>query len=94
MDPSKNAVVIGAGNVQTHQSRIRSDHRLGVIGLTTALRIQEKCGYTVSIVAEIFPTDPKSIKYTSHWAVRTCFAFSFHEDYTDLCFVIFRARIM
>ncbi|KAJ7143344.1 D-amino-acid oxidase [Mycena crocata] len=40
----------------------------GVVGLTTALRIQEKGGYQVAIVAEILPSDPKSIKYTSHWA--------------------------
>ncbi|KAH7926242.1 nucleotide-binding domain-containing protein [Leucogyrophana mollusca] len=40
----------------------------GVVGLTTALRIQEKGGYRVTIVAETFPTDPKSIRYTSHWA--------------------------
>ncbi|EAU82893.1 D-amino-acid oxidase [Coprinopsis cinerea okayama7 len=40
----------------------------GVIGLTTALKIQEQEGYQVTIVAEIFPTDPKSIKYTSQWA--------------------------
>ncbi|KAJ7070310.1 hypothetical protein B0H15DRAFT_968671, partial [Mycena belliarum] len=40
----------------------------GVVGLTTAVRIQEKGGYHVSIVAEILPSDPKTIKYTSHWA--------------------------
>ncbi|KDQ60147.1 hypothetical protein JAAARDRAFT_125639, partial [Jaapia argillacea MUCL 33604] len=40
----------------------------GVIGLTTAIRIQEKGGYHVSIIAEHLPSDPKSIKYTSHWA--------------------------
>ncbi|KAF9260122.1 nucleotide-binding domain-containing protein [Marasmius fiardii PR-910] len=40
----------------------------GVVGLTTALSIQERGGYGVSIVAEALPTDPKSIKYTSHWA--------------------------
>jgi D-amino-acid oxidase len=45
----------------------------GVIGLTTALQIQEKGGYAVTIVAELLPTDPKSIKYTSHWAVRLIF---------------------
>ncbi|CAL1708766.1 unnamed protein product [Somion occarium] len=49
---SKRVVVIGAG----------------VIGLTTALKIQEKGGYAVTIVAETFPSDPKSIKYTSIWA--------------------------
>ncbi|ESK85652.1 d-amino-acid oxidase [Moniliophthora roreri MCA 2997] len=51
-DSVKNIVVLGAG----------------VVGLTTALRIQERGGYSVTIVAEILPTDPKSIKYTSQWA--------------------------
>ncbi|KAJ7871319.1 hypothetical protein B0H13DRAFT_1634268 [Mycena leptocephala] len=41
---------------------------IGVVGLTTAVRIQEKGGYQVAIVAEALPSDPKSIKYTSHWA--------------------------
>ncbi|KAH6909426.1 D-amino-acid oxidase [Coprinopsis sp. MPI-PUGE-AT-0042] len=49
---SKSIVVLGAG----------------VIGLTTALKLQEE-GYRVTIIAEIFPTDPKNAKYTSHWAV-------------------------
>ncbi|KIM42203.1 hypothetical protein M413DRAFT_18597 [Hebeloma cylindrosporum] len=40
----------------------------GVIGLTTALRIQEKGLYQVEIIAEILPTDPKTYKYTSQWA--------------------------
>ncbi|PFH47707.1 hypothetical protein AMATHDRAFT_67038 [Amanita thiersii Skay4041] len=40
----------------------------GVVGLTTAVSIQERGGYNVTIVAETFPTDPKSIRYTSHWA--------------------------
>ncbi|EIW77069.1 nucleotide-binding domain-containing protein [Coniophora puteana RWD-64-598 SS2] len=40
----------------------------GVIGLTSAIRLQETGQYSVSIVAETFPTDPKSIRYTSHWA--------------------------
>ncbi|KAL1743018.1 FAD dependent oxidoreductase [Schizophyllum fasciatum] len=40
----------------------------GVIGLTTALKLQEKGGYAVTIVAELFPGDPLSIKYTSNWA--------------------------
>ncbi|TFK41511.1 D-aspartate oxidase [Crucibulum laeve] len=40
----------------------------GVIGLTTALQIQEKGGYHVTIIAEVLPSDPKTIKYTSHWA--------------------------
>ncbi|KAF8999842.1 D-amino-acid oxidase [Cyathus striatus] len=42
----------------------------GVIGLSTAIVIQEKPGneYRVSILAEHYPTDPKGIRYTSHWA--------------------------
>ncbi|KAJ7770630.1 hypothetical protein B0H16DRAFT_218452 [Mycena metata] len=41
---------------------------LGVVGLTTAVRIQEEGAYRVIIVAEVLPSDPKCIKYTSHWA--------------------------
>lgn len=51
-ETTKDIVVIGAG----------------VVGLSTAIRIQEKGGYRVTIVAETFPTDPKTIRYTSHWA--------------------------
>ncbi|KAJ7583465.1 hypothetical protein C8J56DRAFT_1055227 [Mycena floridula] len=40
----------------------------GVVGLTTALKIQEHGGYAVTILAEVLPTDPKTIKYTSQWA--------------------------
>ncbi|KAH7882367.1 hypothetical protein F5I97DRAFT_1931557 [Phlebopus sp. FC_14] len=40
----------------------------GVVGLSTAIKIQEKGGYRVTIVAETFPTDPRTIRYTSHWA--------------------------
>ncbi|ETW75833.1 hypothetical protein HETIRDRAFT_239418, partial [Heterobasidion irregulare TC 32-1] len=40
----------------------------GIIGITTALKIQERGEYDVSIIAETFPTDEKTIKYTSHWA--------------------------
>ncbi|EJC98787.1 D-aspartate oxidase [Fomitiporia mediterranea MF3/22] len=39
----------------------------GVIGLSTAIRILEK-GDPVTIVAEVFPDDAKSIRYTSWWA--------------------------
>jgi hypothetical protein len=38
-----------------------------VIGLTTAIRALE-AGFDVTIFAEIFPEDKKSIKYTSCWA--------------------------
>jgi len=51
-ESSKHVVVIGAG----------------VVGLTTAVKIQEKGGYDVTIVAETFPSDPKTIRYTSLWA--------------------------
>ncbi|KAJ3546374.1 hypothetical protein NM688_g5521 [Phlebia brevispora] len=40
----------------------------GVVGLTTALKVQEHGGYHVTIVAETFPSDPKTIRYTSLWA--------------------------
>ncbi|KAG9218144.1 hypothetical protein CCMSSC00406_0008083 [Pleurotus cornucopiae] len=40
----------------------------GVIGLTTALKLQQKGGYQVTIIAEAFPSDAKTVKYTSHWA--------------------------
>ena len=42
----------------------------GVVGLTTAVKIQEQGGYAVTVVADTFPSDPKTIKYTSLWAVR------------------------
>ncbi|KAH9036564.1 nucleotide-binding domain-containing protein [Lactarius hengduanensis] len=51
-DINKNVVVIGAG----------------VIGLSTAIKVQERGDYFVTILAETFPTDSKCIKYTSHWA--------------------------
>ena len=47
--------------------------RAGVIGLSTALKVQEN-GYAVTILAETLPSDPKSIRYTSQWAV--CFSFT------------------
>ncbi|KAF8555797.1 nucleotide-binding domain-containing protein [Imleria badia] len=40
----------------------------GIIGLTTALKLQETGRYDVTILAETFPTDPRTIRYTSHWA--------------------------
>ncbi|KAI0341357.1 D-amino-acid oxidase [Trametopsis cervina] len=50
--PKKRVVVVGAG----------------VIGLTTAVKIQEEGHYDVTIISEIFPSDPKDIRYTSLWA--------------------------
>ncbi|KAK0445203.1 hypothetical protein EV421DRAFT_1902654 [Armillaria borealis] len=52
IDSEKEIVVIGAG----------------VIGLTTALRIQETGKYHVAIIAETLPSDPLTIRYTSQWA--------------------------
>ena len=45
------------------------DEHTGVIGLTTALKIQEEGGYSVTILAEQFPTDPKTVNYASLSAV-------------------------
>ncbi|KAK7059669.1 D-amino-acid oxidase [Favolaschia claudopus] len=39
----------------------------GVVGLSTAIRALE-AGFEVTIFAELFPGDKKSIKYTSCWA--------------------------
>jgi hypothetical protein len=47
--------------------------RLGVIGLTTAIEIQErgKGKYWVTIISDVFPGDPNTgVNYTSQWAVR------------------------
>lgn len=40
----------------------------GVVGLTTAVKIQEAGGYQVTIIADVLPSDPKTITYTSQWA--------------------------
>jgi len=40
-----------------------------VIGLSTAIRLLEQ-GYEVDVVARDLPQDPKSIAFTSPWAVR------------------------
>jgi hypothetical protein len=42
---------------------------IGVIGLTTAIVLQEKGDYRVTIVADIFPGDERNSRYTSNWAV-------------------------
>ncbi|KAJ6567477.1 hypothetical protein B0H10DRAFT_2111698 [Mycena sp. CBHHK59/15] len=43
----------------------------GVVGLSTAIRVLE-AGYDVTLFAEVFPTDPKTVKYTSFWAGAVC----------------------
>ena len=43
---------------------------VGVVGLSTAIKIQEHGGYHVTAIGETIPGDPKSIRYTSPWAVR------------------------
>lgn len=40
----------------------------GVVGLTTALKILLEGTFKVTIISDILPGDPKSIKYTSGWA--------------------------
>ncbi len=68
----KNVVVIGAGSSYALLSltlTLDSRYITGVIGLTTALKIQEKGGYKVTIIAETLPSDPNSVRYTSLWAV-------------------------
>ncbi|EKM76500.1 hypothetical protein AGABI1DRAFT_78624 [Agaricus bisporus var. burnettii JB137-S8] len=40
----------------------------GVIGLTTAIALQEKGQYRVTIIADAFPGDQRSTRYTSCWA--------------------------
>jgi hypothetical protein len=68
-------IVLGAGELDDILSKCNTHTRSGVIGLTTALKIQEQDDYKVTIVAEILPSDPKSIQYASHWAVCTpCFS--------------------
>lgn len=48
---------------------------LGVIGLTTALKLQER-GHKVTIIADCRPGDENSAKYTSPWAVRDAASFA------------------
>jgi 2-polyprenyl-6-methoxyphenol hydroxylase-like FAD-dependent oxidoreductase len=45
----------------------------GVVGLTTALEIQQRGNgkYRVTLVADAYPGDPDTgVRYTSQWAVR------------------------
>ncbi|KAJ6530755.1 hypothetical protein B0H19DRAFT_1384643 [Mycena capillaripes] len=52
-------------------SAIRSVAFAGVVGLSTAIRVLE-AGYDVTLFAEVFPTDPKTVEYTSFWAGAIC----------------------
>jgi glycine/D-amino acid oxidase-like deaminating enzyme len=54
----------------------------GVVGLSTAIKIQEHGGYHVTVIGETIPGDPKSIRYTSPWAVRFIL-WSFHVNDLD-----------
>lgn len=71
----KEIIVLGAGErimrlYELLPTSSRFEIGSGVVGLTTALKIQLRGTYQVTIVSEIIPSDPKSIKYTSRWAVR------------------------
>jgi hypothetical protein len=70
-EQQREIVVIGAGECQWLHVHDHLFTRLilGVVGLSTAIKLQEHGGYKVTIVAETLPSDPKSIRYTSHWAV-------------------------
>lgn len=68
----KEIIVLGAGEwyhaiARTHG--LNCIDGLGVVGLTTALKIQSQGNYNVAVISEIIPSDPRSIKYTSRWAV-------------------------
>lgn len=68
--PKKEIIVLGAGEPITYKSDLAKYFaRPGVIGLTTALKIQLQGVYNVTIIAESLPDDQKSIRYTSSWAV-------------------------
>jgi hypothetical protein len=68
----KNVIVLGAGErplCDCILPRAYQVDALGVVGLTTALNLQLERNYRVTVVSEIIPSDPSSIKYTSRWAV-------------------------
>lgn len=72
MGSKLNVFVVGAGKSLSLQlEKPRSDEfpsqTIGVVGLSTAIRALE-AGFDVTIFAEAFPEDDKSIKYTSCWA--------------------------
>lgn len=71
-DARERVVVIGAGElISVVVTNCEWPLTLpGVIGLTTAVRIQETGRYDVNIVAEHFHSDTKkTVEYTSYWAV-------------------------
>ena len=69
----KKVIVLGAGERPLWDCILprayQVDHASGVVGLTTALKIQLQGNYTVTVISEVIPGDPSSIKYTSRWAV-------------------------
>ena len=84
LNSRRRIVVIGAGKKGPPATGLNLkdvEKWTGVVGLTTAVKIQEKGYYDVTIIAESFPTDPKTIKYTSLWAVSA----SDHRPSTTSC---------
>ena len=68
----KRVIVLGAGERLLCDCTLPRAYQVdasGVVGLTTALKIQLQGNYMVTIVSELIPSDPSSIKYTSKWAV-------------------------
>ena len=68
----KKVIVLGAGERLLCDCTLLRAYRVnasGVVGLTTALNIQRQGNYSVTVISEIIPSDPYSIKYTSKWAV-------------------------
>jgi len=59
---------MSAMSIVTHTGKLIVVLGAGVVGLSTSLKILDE-GHDVTIVSEILPSDPKSIRYTSHWAV-------------------------
>jgi hypothetical protein len=67
----KKIIVLGAGERPLCDCTLPRAYQVdaGVVGLTTALKIQLQGNYVVTIISEVMPSDPGSIKYTSRWAV-------------------------
>ena len=68
----KKIIVLGAGERTLCDCTLPRAYQVdasGVVGLTTALKIQQQGNYVVTIVSEMMPSDPGSTKYTSRWAV-------------------------